>query len=859
MAAAEFGAALLADFDRRIDLEAARRLRPSPFPFGARGPGAFGGGADAVVPAPARTHDLPAPSYFMLNVMAGMDPATASATAAPPPAQAAGSSIAAEEREPKAVNASSRHPANTAAAAAPDFKLASAAIFRQDRTAFAAESSTMAQKRRLLDESAGLECSYMGVGSGAGAWDAGSEETARRVATLQARLQQRLGPEYVSTRAGPSGGPKVSYIEGWKAIDLANEVFGFNGWSSSIVSIDVDYLEENPETGRVNVAVSVTVRVTLRDGTFHEDVGYGSMDNSKSRAAALEKSKKEAVTDALKRTLRTFGRVLGNCLYDKQFLRDVSKVSLPPIKFDPSKLHRRPEFAQTMAGSSSGPSVTAADRSTTTETDMAAPPISAGAPGGGNATVPPRSKTISAISHQPAPAPASAAACQSGPYAQSLAPARPIPPPNRSRTVGTGPAANTQDPDTVMSEALPVSNQGTAAVTGPTADRPTLANTTTNTQAQASANVTNANSSVSSSQKVRLAEQRKVEAQKRLARTKSLHATSGANGNPTTSANTSTAAADTSSSSSGPSAVAASPAKGVPVRLELPTFGPQIRSAKTEQQNGAGKAAAAPPTTSTPFGPRFIKPVAPPVEPEDSAIFFAGGGVASLEESDSLDRELAELEMQQQEHEERLREQEERERDKERHRAAAAAVPAERGPSVGRFTGLTPNSAQLLRSGTTSLSAAAGGGAGPLSSTPSTARKHSLCGPLQPRRPNSNVADTSSNVTADGGGNRSSISTTGVAQKTTTTTTTGGIENVGLAERMSGIGSGVGKVRGVGVGLGLSSSSGSSSGAAHGFAPASSALRSAVNPPGFGGSKRPGEGPGGGGSEADLASKRMRR
>jgi len=66
--------------------------------------------------------------------------------------------------------------------------------------------------------------------------------TATRLATLQAKLQQRLGPEFLSQRPGPGGGQKLTYLEGWKAIDLANEIFGFNGWSTSVVSLDVDYV-----------------------------------------------------------------------------------------------------------------------------------------------------------------------------------------------------------------------------------------------------------------------------------------------------------------------------------------------------------------------------------------------------------------------------------------------------------------------------------------------------------------------------------------------------------------------------------------------------------------------------------------
>lgn len=43
-----------------------------------------------------------------------------------------------------------------------------------------------------------------------------------------------LAPEMVSQRHGP-GGQKLAYIEGWRLIALANEVFGFNGWSHAVV------------------------------------------------------------------------------------------------------------------------------------------------------------------------------------------------------------------------------------------------------------------------------------------------------------------------------------------------------------------------------------------------------------------------------------------------------------------------------------------------------------------------------------------------------------------------------------------------------------------------------------------------
>jgi Rad52/22 family double-strand break repair protein len=65
--------------------------------------------------------------------------------------------------------------------------------------------------------------------------------SAQEIASLQAKLDKQLGPEYISDRPG-AGGIKVHYLEAWKCINLANEIFGFNGWSSSIQNIAVDYV-----------------------------------------------------------------------------------------------------------------------------------------------------------------------------------------------------------------------------------------------------------------------------------------------------------------------------------------------------------------------------------------------------------------------------------------------------------------------------------------------------------------------------------------------------------------------------------------------------------------------------------------
>lgn len=167
------------------------------------------------------------------------------------------------------------------------------------------------------------------------------EYTEEEAINLQSLLDRQLGPEYLSYRPGMNGS-RVHYLEAWKVINLANEIFGFNGWSSSIQSVQVDYIDEFKESGRLNLGVSVIVRVTLKNGIYHEDIGYGCVENFKGKGAAFEKAKKEGTTDALKRALRTFGNVLGNCLYDKSYLKEIGKVCIAGNKYNLGELHRHP-------------------------------------------------------------------------------------------------------------------------------------------------------------------------------------------------------------------------------------------------------------------------------------------------------------------------------------------------------------------------------------------------------------------------------------------------------------------------------------------------------------------------------------
>ena len=121
------------------------------------------------------------------------------------------------------------------------------------------------------------------------------------------RLKQGLPKHAVSKRK--QGNFEVSYIEGWFAISQANEIFGPLSWDMEVLSLE--FFEPNPKH-----EVVARVRITVRAGDqkiIKEDVGFGSASAKQGR----ELASKEAVTDAMKRSLRSFGASFGNSLYDK--------------------------------------------------------------------------------------------------------------------------------------------------------------------------------------------------------------------------------------------------------------------------------------------------------------------------------------------------------------------------------------------------------------------------------------------------------------------------------------------------------------------------------------------------------------
>jgi DNA recombination protein Rad52 len=136
---------------------------------------------------------------------------------------------------------------------------------------------------------------------------------------LKAMLEAPLTGADVKTRQG-----KFTYIETWFAKKQANRIFGHDGWGyqvSDLRCVGSDAIEKVDDNGQVTpgwrVGYVATVQVDALMCT-RSDVGYGdAVEYGQSSITCHELAAKEAVSDALKRALASYGDQFGLILYDK--------------------------------------------------------------------------------------------------------------------------------------------------------------------------------------------------------------------------------------------------------------------------------------------------------------------------------------------------------------------------------------------------------------------------------------------------------------------------------------------------------------------------------------------------------------
>ena len=135
-----------------------------------------------------------------------------------------------------------------------------------------------------------------------------------------AELKKPLNPAHVKP---PAPGKYGEYIEGWRVIDEANRIFGFDGWTRETVEMVelcremVELTGKNGPYKQWRVSFMAKVRVTA-GGVVREGTGCGSGSGKpEALGDTIESAVKEAETDAMKRALMTFGNPFGLALYDK--------------------------------------------------------------------------------------------------------------------------------------------------------------------------------------------------------------------------------------------------------------------------------------------------------------------------------------------------------------------------------------------------------------------------------------------------------------------------------------------------------------------------------------------------------------
>ncbi|OCL90625.1 Rad52/Rad22 family DNA repair protein [Aliarcobacter thereius] len=161
-------------------------------------------------------------------------------------------------------------------------------------------------------------------------------------------LNQELDISRIKTR--DKGNISLSYIEGHDVIETANKVFGFGNWSYSISKLEHVSQEQNQNQNHV-ICYKAIVQVLVHSENHtldvsREDVGFGT-GVAKTLADAHEGAAKEAVTDALKRAMRSFGNQFGNSLYDKTKNHQANNESIPSSSSRPQQTNHRQQSSPT--------------------------------------------------------------------------------------------------------------------------------------------------------------------------------------------------------------------------------------------------------------------------------------------------------------------------------------------------------------------------------------------------------------------------------------------------------------------------------------------------------------------------------
>ena len=127
-------------------------------------------------------------------------------------------------------------------------------------------------------------------------------------------------------------GMSFKYLETYDVINIANTIFNYM-WDYTITRLE-EVARETNQNGNHVITYSAIVKVriydTQRNFIEREDTGVGT-GTARTVGDAIDNASKSAVSDSLKRSLRSFGGQFGNDLYSKTPTTNYSQQQPPQI------------------------------------------------------------------------------------------------------------------------------------------------------------------------------------------------------------------------------------------------------------------------------------------------------------------------------------------------------------------------------------------------------------------------------------------------------------------------------------------------------------------------------------------------
>lgn len=152
-------------------------------------------------------------------------------------------------------------------------------------------------------------------------------------ARQRAQLLAPLNGNRVSSRS--VSGSSLSYLEAWDVKAHLTRIFGFGGWDGKVISADIAYAMEVPNSRGNGTNWSVGYKVIYELTVYGQDhsvavyseaaVGFASLPQL---GEAHDMAIKTAESDALKRCAINLGTQFGLSLYNRGSLTDVIHVTL---------------------------------------------------------------------------------------------------------------------------------------------------------------------------------------------------------------------------------------------------------------------------------------------------------------------------------------------------------------------------------------------------------------------------------------------------------------------------------------------------------------------------------------------------